>query len=142
VVALCDGPSPGQKRGRDPGVVVKGVDHGFGNRGSRVWRARVIEGEWETWPAPRPLTAKVEPLFFGQRTGPEPSVGMGDRLILAVPTAENVGMGNLPFFFSFTVAGILQTGLYDYDSSLAVVGLPTAQKIFNLKGRYSGLGFD
>jgi ABC-type lipoprotein release transport system permease subunit len=81
---------------------------------------------------------QIGSLFFWEKNWPKAfALGIGDGLILAVPTSENVGMGNLPFFYSFTVAGILQTGLYDYDSSLAVVGLPTAQKLFNLKGRES-----
>ena len=46
----------------------------------------------------------------------------------------------MPGLYPLTVAGILQTGLYDYDSSLAVVSLASAQALFNIKGRYSGLG--
>lgn len=121
------------------GVVVKGVDI---LREPKVTglESRVIEGDWRTLASPTSETVKGAPVFLGKELAQSLRVGIGDRLILAVPTAEDSGMGNLPFFFSFTVAGILQTGLYDYDSSLAVVGLSSAQKIFNLKGRYSGLG--
>jgi lipoprotein-releasing system permease protein len=121
------------------GVVVKGVDT---VREPRVTGldSKVVQGEWAALASPETATAKSSGVLLGKELAQSLRVGVGDRLILAVPTAENTGMGNLPFFFSFTVLGILQTGLYDYDSSLAVVSLPTAQKIFNLKGRYSGLG--
>lgn len=121
------------------GVVVKGVDS---VREPHVTGldSKMISGEWASLASTEVAAAKTAGILLGKELAQSLRVGVGDRLILAVPTAENTGMGNLPFFFSFTVAGILQTGLYDYDSSLAVVGLPTAQKIFNLKGRYSGLG--
>lgn len=121
------------------GVVVKGVDI---SREPLVTglESRVIEGDWRTLGSTETGAGHRLAVFLGKELAQSLRLGIGDGLILAVPTSENVGMGNLPFFYSFTVAGILQTGLYDYDSSLAVVGLPTAQKLFNLKGRISGLG--
>ncbi len=121
------------------GVVVKGVDTVREPRVTGLDR-HVIEGDWALMDSTAAALAKAPGIFLGKELAQSLRLGVGDRMILAVPTAENTGMGTLPFFFSFTVAGILQTGLYDYDSSLAVVGLATAQKIFNLKGRYSGLG--
>lgn len=121
------------------GVVVKGVDRAGEPRVTGL-DGKVISGEWVSLASTGAASAKTAAVLLGKELAQNLRVGVGDPLILAVPTAENTGMGPLPFFFSFTVTGILQTGLYDYDSSLAVVSLPTAQKIFNLKGRYSGLG--
>lgn len=121
------------------GVVVKGVDP-LREQGVTGLESKLIQGEWAALSSTEAAASKAPAILLGKELAQNLRVGVGDRMILAVPTAENTGMGNLPFFFSFTVAGILQTGLYDYDSSLVVVGLPTAQKIFSLKGRYSGLG--
>jgi lipoprotein-releasing system permease protein len=128
-----------KSEGGTQGVVVKGVDPVREQRVTGLGQ-RVIEGEWETLSDPEIVSAKVAPIFLGKELAQGLRVGVGDPLLLAVPSGDPTGMGSLPFFFSFTVAGILQTGLYDYDSSLAVVALPTAQKIFNVKGRYSGIG--
>jgi lipoprotein-releasing system permease protein len=128
-----------KSEGGTQGVVVKGVDTGLEPRVTGL-ESKVIQGEWMALSSTSPLAIKTPGILLGKELAQSLRLGVGDRLILAVPTAENTGMGNLPFFFSFAVVGILQTGLYDYDSSLAVVSLPTAQKIFNLKGRYSGVG--
>ncbi|MBK8574163.1 MAG: ABC transporter permease [Elusimicrobia bacterium] len=128
-----------KSEGGTQGVVVKGVDTVLEPKVTGL-QSKVIQGDWQAISSANVLPAQPSGILLGKELAQSLRVGVGDRMILAVPTAENTGMGNLPFFFSFAVVGILQTGLYDYDSSLAVVSLPTAQKIFNLKGRYSGVG--
>jgi lipoprotein-releasing system permease protein len=125
--------------GGTQGVVVKGVDPAR-EPGVTGLDRRVTVGDWRALSSTSASSSHSPAIFLGKELAQNLRVTMGDRVVLAVSAGPDTGLGTLPFFFSFTVAGILQTGLYDYDSSLAVVALPSAQKLFNLKGRFSGLG--
>jgi lipoprotein-releasing system permease protein len=127
-----------KSEGGTQGVVVKGVDP---NREPAVTGlgARVLQGDLQVLIDP-PDTKGPVPILLGKELASSLRLLEGDRVLLAVPGSDDAALGGLPRFYSFQVAGILQTGLYDYDSTLALVSLPAAQKIFGMKDRYSGLG--
>ncbi len=117
------------------GVVVKGVSP---EKESLVTdlHQRVIHGEWESLKAEE----GEPPVFLGKELAKKLRVGLGDEVLITVPTASLGSFMNMPALFSFSVAGVLETGLYDYDSSLAVISLETAQTVFQMKKRMTGLG--
>ena len=127
-----------KSEGGTQGVVVKGVDP---NREPAVTGlgARVLDGDLQVLVEPTDAKGPV-PILLGKELANGLRLVPGDRVLLAVPGSDDAALGWIPRFFSFQVAGLLQTGLYDYDSTLALVSLPTAQKLFGLKDRYSGLG--
>jgi lipoprotein-releasing system permease protein len=67
-------------------------------------------------------------------------VTAGDEVLLLAPSDGAAAAMALPRFYPFRVTGILDTGLYDYDSSLAVVPMQAAQAVFQLPDAWSGLG--
>lgn len=118
------------------GVVVKGVDVDGEPRVTGLDR-HVLLGAWSDL---KIFPAEAPPVFLGKALASGLDVAPGDKAVLAVSSPEDSAWGSLPSFFQCTVAGVLETGLYDYDASLVVMPLAAAQKLFNMNGRVTGLG--
>jgi lipoprotein-releasing system permease protein len=63
----------------------------------------------------------------------------GDKVALIAPQGRVTPAGVIPRLKQFTVAGIFEIGMYEYDSGLALVHLEDAQKLYQLGGQVSGV---
>ncbi len=59
-------------------------------------------------------------------------VQVGDKLTMIAPQGQVTPAGVLPRLKQFTVAGIFQSGHYQFDSTLAFIHIDDAQKMFRL----------
>ncbi|HEY4732530.1 MAG TPA: lipoprotein-releasing ABC transporter permease subunit [Gammaproteobacteria bacterium] len=66
-------------------------------------------------------------------------VGMGDKVTLTVPQASVTPVGILPRMKRFTVAGIFEIGMYEYDSAFALIHLEDAQRLFRMQDNVTGV---
>ncbi|MEK7729407.1 MAG: lipoprotein-releasing ABC transporter permease subunit [candidate division KSB1 bacterium] len=67
-------------------------------------------------------------------------VGLGDKIVLLSAAGLRVGdFGSMPNAMNFRVAGYFETGIYDYDSNVAFIGIPQAQKLFEMGNKVSGI---
>lgn len=67
-------------------------------------------------------------------------VGLHDLVQMLIPSGRQSTAGYSPKIQPFTVVGIFDTGMYEYDSSLIYIPLSTAQKILGFSGnRVTGL---
>ncbi len=57
---------------------------------------------------------------------------VGDNLTVIFPNGYSSIVGSLPKFGSFKVVGIINSQMYQYDSSIAIVPFGMAQNFFNL----------
>jgi lipoprotein-releasing system permease protein len=64
---------------------------------------------------------------------------LGDKVALIAPQGQVTPAGVIPRLKQFTVAGIFEVGMFEYDSGLALVHLEDAQKLFQLGDEVSGL---
>jgi lipoprotein-releasing system permease protein len=65
---------------------------------------------------------------------------LGDRINVISPVGNTMGpMGIVPKIRHFTVVGIFDSGMYEYDSSLAYVSIKSAQDFFNLGDEVTGV---
>src|SRR6266704_2183763 len=64
---------------------------------------------------------------------------VGDKLTLIVPQGLVTPAGILPRLKQFTVAGIFEVGMCEYDSGLALIELDDAQKLYGTGDRVSGV---
>ena len=62
---------------------------------------------------------------------------VGDTVTLISPASGIAGTG---WRYKFKVAGIFNSGMYDYDMNLVLVTLPRAQEIFNIGPTVTGVG--
>jgi lipoprotein-releasing system permease protein len=69
------------------------------------------------------------------------SVGasLGDKVVLIAPQGQVTPAGILPRIKQFTVAGIFEVGMYEYDAGLALIHLQDAQKLYRMADLVSGV---
>ncbi len=60
--------------------------------------------------------------------------GPGDRVVVITPQGTVTPAGTLPRVKSFTVVGIFEVGMYEFDSGLALVNIEDAQRLYRLDG--------
>ncbi len=65
--------------------------------------------------------------------------GAGDKVTVITPQGNITPAGILPRMKQFTVQGIFQAGMFEYDSGLALIHLQDAQKLARLGDEVSGL---
>jgi len=63
----------------------------------------------------------------------------GDKIALIAPQGLVTPAGILPRLKQFTVTGIFEVGMFEYDSGLALVHLEDAQKLYRMDQRVSGV---
>ena len=80
---------------------------------------------------------------FGIVLGSELARALGvlpnDKVALIAPQGLVTPAGVLPRLKQFTVVGIFEVGMYEYDAGLALVNLEDAQKLYQMGDAVSGL---
>ncbi len=64
---------------------------------------------------------------------------LGEKVVLISPQGQVTPAGILPRIKQFTVVGIFEVGMYEYDAGLALIELQDAQKLYRLGDRVSGV---
>lgn len=72
-------------------------------------------------------------IVIGKELAVRLGLGLGDRASLLSPSGKKSAAGFSPKIMFFTVAGIFASGMYEYDSSLAFVSIPAAQKVLGFE---------
>jgi lipoprotein-releasing system permease protein len=66
-------------------------------------------------------------------------VTMGDKITVISPQINSTPAGIVPRMRRFTVVGIFQVGMYEYDRNMALINIEDAAKLFRLEDAVSGL---
>ena len=66
------------------------------------------------------------------------STGIGDSVTLIAPSRNSIGL-LMPKLKTFTVTGIFNAGLNEYNNNLAFIHLNDAQELFSLDNQVSGI---
>jgi lipoprotein-releasing system permease protein len=139
------------------GVVLRGIDPEKEAKVTEIGK-NLIEGKLEYLTRP-PLPAdeigpegepsKVFPgIIIGKELAGRLGAFLGDKINVVSPVGkegESVGkslgspMGFTPKIRKFQVVGIFDSGMYEYDSSLAYISIPEAQHFFNLSDVVTGI---
>ena len=87
---------------------------------------------------PPEVLAQLQSGSFGVVLGNELAralgVKTGDNITLVAPGGQVTPAGVVPRMKQLTVVGLLDSGHYEYDASLALLHMDDAQKIFRLEG--------
>ncbi len=113
---------------RSSGAVLKGIEFEF-EKGNSYWLRNLERGE-----LPDP-NAEREEILLGREMAFNIGAGIGDVVTVLSPSSRLSPLGPVPRMKRLRVSGIYRTGLYEFDSSSALIVLSTAQRIFNLKDR-------
>ena len=60
-------------------------------------------------------------------------LSVGDEIKIAIPKTDNTIFGNIPRFKTLTVSGILNLGMYEYDSNFVFSNISIARKLLVLE---------
>jgi lipoprotein-releasing system permease protein len=66
-------------------------------------------------------------------------VMMGDKITVISPQINSTPAGIVPRMRRFTVVGIFQVGMYEYDRNMAMIHIEDAAKLFRMGNAVSGL---
>ncbi|NKB80793.1 MAG: lipoprotein-releasing ABC transporter permease subunit [Nitrospirales bacterium] len=78
-------------------------------------------------------------IILGKELALRLGVFLGDRVNVVSPVGTISAMGMTPKIRPFRVAGLFESGMFEYDSSLAYISLQEAQKFFGLGDTASGI---
>ncbi len=67
------------------------------------------------------------------------SANVGDKVTLVTPSAQVTPAGVVPRLKRFKVVGIFYVGMYEYDSTMALLHMDDARRVFRLKDGVSGV---
>src|SRR5271156_586824 len=76
--------------------------------------------------------AAMPPIILGKDMAEELGATLNSVVLVTSPQGELTPFGMVPKYIRFHVAGIFNSGFYDYDSSWAFIRLADAQKLFGL----------
>ncbi len=102
----------------------------------------------ESLSSPRPLGADSSPsaqlpgIIVGVELASRLETFLGDtvHLISPVGSGDQINPMNLtPKIRKFRIIGIFDSGMFEYDSALAYISIPEAQKFFHLPNQVSGI---
>ncbi|MGH7831216.1 MAG: lipoprotein-releasing ABC transporter permease subunit [Candidatus Binatia bacterium] len=121
---------------RVSGVVVRGVDPDRINRVIEIERY-IKQGSLQDLRAPRPIQmdgrmVNLPGIILGTRLAGQLGVMVGDPIQVISPLGSPTAMGVMPRIKRFTVVGLFDSGMHEYDSSLVYMSLSDAQRFFDL----------
>lgn len=91
-------------------------------------------------PTGPPVEVEKPGIILGKELALRLGAFMGDTVNVVSPPAGPISaIGMVPKIRTYAVAGIFQSGMYEYDSSLAYIDLAEAQKFFSLGNAVTGV---
>src|SRR5258708_1756539 len=85
--------------------------------------------------------AAMPPIILGKDMAEEIGATVNSVVLVTSPQGELTPFGMVPKYIRFRVAGIFNSGFFDYDSSWAFIRLSDAQQLFGLADVISGIQF-
>jgi lipoprotein-releasing system permease protein len=109
------------------GVIVRGVDPAQEQKVEDIG-AHMRRGSLAT------LTPGSFNVVLGAEIARALGVRLGDSVVAITPQGVVTPAGALPRIKSFTVSGIFELGMYEFDSGLAFVNIDDAERLYRLAG--------
>ncbi|MBI4052374.1 MAG: FtsX-like permease family protein [Elusimicrobia bacterium] len=103
-------------RGRSIGVILKGLDPQQEPQVNELHKS-VIQGRWELG---------KNDLILGKELAKNLNIGLGAQLLLISPQEIATPLGTYPKMQKFKVTGMLHTGYYEFDNTMAYTSLSSA----------------
>jgi len=127
-------------RGQSAGVVLRGLDPAREFQVNDLAKT-LRTGSWDALSRREGHGAGngTPSCVLGEELAKILGVWVGDEVILVSPQSASVLTGLMPKMRRFRVAGLLQTGYYEYDSSTVYASLGDVAAFLGLKGGASGL---
>jgi lipoprotein-releasing system permease protein len=116
---------------KSKGGMLKGIDFERDKAHSR-WLAELDRGSL-------PSDTPREGILLGKEIAYSIGANVGDVVTILTSSSRLSPLGLIPKTKRFQVSGLFSTGLYEFDSTTALISLSSAQKFFGLEGRINHL---
>jgi lipoprotein-releasing system permease protein len=120
------------------GAVLRGVDPESAGSVIKILKNSVLQNLKHTQRHENSKTF-VPGIILGKELARNLGVLKGDAVYLISSRGMISPIGYLPAMKRFEVVGLFESGMYEYDGSLAYIDLKDAQKILNMKGSVTGI---
>lgn len=124
------------------GAVIRGLDTKTAGTVT-ILPERVKQGSLEgiNVPLGQDAGAKGElpGIVLGKELSRNISAHVGDTVNVVSPLGTMTPAGPVPRLAAFKVTGIFEIGMYEYDSNIAFISVPNAQKFFRLGAAVTGV---
>ena len=120
------------------GIVLRGIDPASASSVLSL-SSQLIQGNIAGLSRSEKEPGSPPGIIIGKHLARELRVGMGDRVRLLSPSGPLTPMGVIPKIKTCEVTGIFDTGMYEYDSSLAYISLKTAQQFLGMGEAVHGI---
>ena len=114
------------------GVTVRGVHPELEQQVSTI-RSVMVSGSLDE------LTDRTYRVVIGTQLAAVLKVGVGDKITLVLAEQNVTPAGALPLWRSFTVSGVFDAGMYEYDRGLVFTSFEDAARLFRTDGEATGL---
>ena len=124
------------------GAVLRGLEVGSARK--VITLDRIIRtGSWKALEAPvgdRPdAGASLPGIILGQELAKQLGLSLGDPVSVVSPLGEVCLLGRVPKTRPFRLAGTFESGMFEYDSTIAFISLAQAQSFLAMPGQVTGL---
>jgi len=119
------------------GIVLRGIDPEAASKVINIGQT-LKQGSLEALQKEDETTANPG-IFIGKELANNLGIFLGDQVVIVSPLGALSPMGIGPPMKKFRVVGIFDTGMYEYDTSLAYISLKSAQKFLALGDAVTGV---
>jgi lipoprotein-releasing system permease protein len=116
---------------KSKGGMLKGIDFEL-DKVHSPWLARLDQGSL-------PSDSPREGILLGKELAFSIGASVGDVVTILTSSSRLSPLGLIPKTKRFQVSGLFSTGLYEFDSTTALISLRSAQKFFGLEDKINHL---
>jgi len=82
---------------------------------------------------------KIPNILIGKELAVNLGVIKGDKLMVILPQGDITPFGLMPKMVEFQIAGVFETGMFDYDTTMGYINLEEAQKLLGIGDKIIGI---
>lgn len=120
------------------GVVLRGIDPGTDATVTNLKKS-MVEGNLADLEAVAGSPSEKPGIILGKELAKNLHLFRGDMVNVVSPLGNITPFGMIPKMKQFRVAGLFNTGMFEYDTTLAYVGLKEAQNFLSLGDAVTGI---
>lgn len=107
---------------------------------AQVSATDTLVADTATKPDPKaPAISEHPGIVLGKELSLRLGAFVGDHVNVVSPVGPVSAIGMVPKIRVFTVVAVFESGMFEYDSSLAYIGLEESQKFFNMNHTVTGI---
>jgi lipoprotein-releasing system permease protein len=115
------------------GAVLKGIDPTFHKKVDRNFDVSLLDEK------PGSNRGVIPGIVLGKELARNLGIVEGDTVYLISPRGMLSPIGHVPSMKRFRLVGVFEAGMYEYDGSLAYIGITNAQRILHMGNAVSGI---